>query len=247
MSRPSRQPAAVQRPTEAIRDAALRRVQTRDGRVRVEDYLTALAAATGEAVVVDAGIFDIEAPPPGMTPGSPIFGDPLNVVLSGDKASLAEATPDSVVGILRDQLVPETVAAGDFPSIDEVYRHVAASVGKAPWGEVTVSVPDDNHPTLPPLRLAFELRDTVAAAEHAAKLPSGQRHVLCALALALGLAQVNTAIDPAIGVRLALEVTFGVAKLTPVPKTALSDAAKKSTGGPQATVETRRRRRGSPE
>jgi len=42
-----------------LAQVALRNVQTEDGGVRVEDYLTVLAATVGEAVLVSAGLLDI--------------------------------------------------------------------------------------------------------------------------------------------------------------------------------------------
>jgi len=63
---------AIRGAGEAIAAAAMAGVQNERG-VRVEEYLSALAAATGEAAVVAAGIFDIEDN--AMTPGTAVFGD----------------------------------------------------------------------------------------------------------------------------------------------------------------------------
>jgi hypothetical protein len=220
-------PVAVHTVAEAIANVALTRVEDPPGskRVRVEDYLTALGAITGESAIVDAGI-DIEALD--IAPGSALFGDGINAVLTGDKTDLAEVPSDSIVGILVDQLVPHVVALADFGSIQDLYRSVAASVGQTEWGEVHLTVPEDNRPRIPPIRLAFELRPTVESACLAAGLVSGDRHRACALALAGGLVQVAGAIDIKVGLRLALEVVFGMAKMAPMSQGAFDKVARES-------------------
>ena len=86
----------------AVRDAALQLVQDERG-VRVEDYVTVLAAAAGEATLVDADLFDIEAND--LTPGAGVFGDAINVVLTGDGSEAGGIPTTSTVGVLVDQLV----------------------------------------------------------------------------------------------------------------------------------------------
>ena len=219
--------AEVHTAAQAIATAALARVEDPPGskRVRVEDYLTALGAIAGESAIVDAGI-DIESLD--MAPGSALFGDQINEVLTGDSAALGSVPADSVVGILVAQLVPEVVSLADFGSIEDLYRSVAASVGKTEWGDVHLSVPEDNLPRIQPMRLAFELRSTVEGACAVAGVKTGERHQACALALAGGLAQVTEAIDVKIGLRLALEVVFGMAKMAPMSRRAFADTAKQN-------------------
>jgi hypothetical protein len=218
-------PAAAREAGQKIAAAALVRVADPpgSGRVRVDDYLAALGAVTGEAAIVSAGI-DIEALD--IPPGSALFGDQINQVLTGDMADLAKLPADSVVGILVAQLVPKPLALTDFGSVEELYRGVAASVGQTEWGQVYLSVGEDHAPTVPPIRLAFELRAAVEAACSAAAVKDAQRHVPCALALAGGLAHMRDAIDIKVALRLALEVVFGMAKMAPMSRRAFADAAK---------------------
>jgi hypothetical protein len=209
---------------EQIRTAAMARVEEPpgSGRVRVEDYLTALAAVTGEAAIVAAGI-DIEALD--ITPGAALFGDQINQVLTGDTADLDKVPADSIVGVLVASLVPNVVALADFGSLEDLYRSVAAHVGDQEWGNVYVSVGADHAPTIPPIRLAFELRPVVEAACAQAGIGSAQRHQPCALALASALDQVKGAIDIKIGLKLALEVVFGMAKMAPMSRRAFAAVA----------------------
>ena len=215
--------AAARAASEKITAAALARVADppHTQRVRVEDYLTALGAVTGESAIVDAGI-DIEKLD--IAPGAALFGDQINHVLTGDTADLSMVPADSIVGILVAELVPRVVALADFGSLEDLYKSVAANVGKTEWGMVHLTVGDDHLPTISPLRLAFELRPAVVAACSAAGVGVGQRHQACALALAGGLDQVREAIDIKVGLKLALEVVFGMAKVAPMSRRAFKDA-----------------------
>jgi hypothetical protein len=206
--------------------AALALVQDPETRrVRVEDYLTVIAAATGEAAIVDAGI-DTEAA--GLAPGSRVFGDAIDAVLSGDTTVLASVPGDSVVGVLRAMLVPGVVPEAAFGDLRDRYASVAATVGSVPWGSVPFSVGDDHRPGILPLRAAFELRPAVEAA--AADAPSVPRHALCAVALATALVQTRAALAPETGLALALDVVFGMAKTVPMTRAAY-DAAAAATRG----------------
>jgi hypothetical protein len=206
---------------ERLAQAALVRVRARpSGGVRVEDYLTALGAMTGEAAIVAAEIFDVETA--GLTPGSPVFGPQINVILSGDTTEIADMAPNSVVGILAREA---GVAPALLDQVERVYKLVATSVGKTEWGHVATSLSEDHRPSVLPIQVAFDLRDAADTALEEAGLPRSLRHVPCALALAIGLRQVAAAIDMEVAVTLALEVTFGMAKMAPMPKSVFAQLA----------------------
>jgi hypothetical protein len=184
---------------------------------------------TGEAALVAAGVFDVEASD--ITPGSPVFGDPINAVLSGDTTDWTAVPPDSVAAILVDELVPRVVPLEQFGSLEDLYRHVAGQVGSAPWGAVSVDVPVDNQPAVLPLQVAFELRSAVDTAVAEAGIPGRLRHVPCAVALAEGIRQVQGAIDLRVAMTIALQVAFGMAKLAPMSRRAF-DAQSSAAGRP---------------
>jgi hypothetical protein len=216
--------AASRAEAEVLARVALESVQDIAGRVRVEDYVTVLAALTGEAALVAAGVIDIETS--GLTPGSHVFGDAINDILSGDTSDLTKQQPQSVIGILVGELVPATVPLALFVPLEELYRHVAATVGTTQWGTVATTVPADHKPTVLPLRVAFELRPAVDEAQAQAGLPSDLRHVPCALALCQGLKQVRDSADMGTAMRLALEVVFGMAKMVPMSRVAFEAVAR---------------------
>lgn len=206
----------------SIREAAIGFVQA-DGAVRVEDYLTSLAALTGEAALAAAG-FDVEGHD--LRPGSGLFFEPVNEVLSGDQGSLDGAPAGSVAGVLRDGWVPALVPA--MPEPDALYRHVASTITEAAWGHVVTTTGDDHRPWVMPLAAAYELRPAVLAAEAAQGTPIGERHLLTATALLEAGHEVAGAIDPSVAVQLALEVVWGMAKTAPMTKAAFDLAALES-------------------
>jgi len=140
------------------------------------------------------------------------------------RCRLSTCPATSVVGILRDRLVPGTVAAEAFGSLERLYRLVASEVGTVAWGEVALTVPDEHRPSVPPLRLAFELRPAVevAAAEN--------RRLPCALALAAGIERTTEAIDVRIALTLSLEVVFGTAKTVPMSRRAFRPGHTRTAG-----------------
>ena len=146
-------------------------------------------------------------------------------MLTGDTTDLTKVPNDCVVGILISELVPGAVALDRIPSLEDLYRRVAAGVGTVDWGTVAMTVPADNRPTIKPIQVAFELRAAVDAAVVQAGLSASRRHVPCALALCFGLKQVQQTIDMGIALTLAFEVVFGAAKMMPMSRRALASAA----------------------
>ena len=208
-----------QAPSDQLAEYVLGYVRDDDGRARVEDYLAALAAATGEAAILASGLLDIERND--LTPGSGVFGDAINAVLSGDVTeapSVVGQAPLSVVGLLVSELVPDVTPISTFDVIPEVYAQVAAAAGSLPFGEVAVSVGADHQPFQPPLRSALELRTAIEFLAREEGIPDAERYRLCTAALAAAIRQTAGVLDPAVAVRLSLEICFGVAKLVPVPR-----------------------------
>lgn len=198
-----------------LRDVALGLVQDDQRGGRVEDYLATLAAGAGEAALAAAG-FDVEGHE--LTPGSGLFFEPVNAVLTGDPMPPDGPPPGTVWAIL-------SAAGTPLPAPESLYRHIAATVGSAEWGTVPTTVPVGNQPWVLPLRQAYELRPHVLRLERAAGAPRARRHVLVTTALAQAIEQTKGAIDLAVGTQLACEVLFGMAKMSPMTDAALAAGA----------------------
>ena len=204
----------------AVRIAALGLVQTPDGRVRVEDYLTVLAAAAGEASLAAAG-FDVEGHD--LAPGSGLFFDPVNAVLTGDPLTrpAAPGTVWSLIEPLGGSLAPAAV----LPDPAALYRFVVEHLGQADWGRVSTSVGPDHEPTVLPLRAAYDLRPGVLEVEQRFGAPVQDRHIVTTAALIAALEQTRAAIDVPVALRLAVEILFGMAKMAPMTARAMITSA----------------------
>jgi len=217
---------SVRYAAEKLSQLALQRIREPSGRARVEDFLAVLGSITGEAALL-AGLAPLDIETANLTPGSSVFGPQINEILTGDQPDPDVAPPNSVLGILVREVVPVHGPLVTRDEILRIYQLTASSVGSVAWGRVAVSVGRDHAPVVLPIQVAFELRDQVDAAQQATETPPNLRHVPCALALALGLQQVASSIDIRVATTLALEVTFGVAKMTPMSRTAFARVAAK--------------------
>jgi hypothetical protein len=188
-----------------------------DGRIRVEDLLSAAAAVCGEACIAAAGEFDPEDH--AFTPGGPVLSDRVNRILVADATDWAGAG-SSVFGSIRSGALAQQYAETDFPPIDAPIRQYVATLGagdpEATWGRVSLSVPEANRPRIQPLRQAYELRGPVRRILSDGRVPRTDWPIACAAALVVELGRVRQAIDPAIAIRIVLETVNGMAKMAPM-------------------------------
>lgn len=232
--RPPGDPDGMRDAADALSALFEAKVQDADGRIRVEDLLSAAAAVSGEACIAAAGDFDLEHHD--FTPGSPVLSDRVNGILCADAANWGSAA-SSVFGLVRAGALAQGYEAGDFPPIDEPIRLFVTAIaggpgangadGAAPpgWGFVPLSVPEDNRPFVQPLRQAYDLRGPARAifAEH--QMPAQEWPSACAFALVIELARVRQAIDRPIAVRIVLETVNGMAKTAPMTDRHFRNAA----------------------
>ena len=193
---------------------ALAKGLTQNGRIRVEDLITAAAAIVGEASVSAAG--DFNARNHEFTPGQRVFSDKANVLISGD-TDLDGAPADSIVGILKNKLTKCGFQKADFPVLKDIFAYFAANIGKKEdWGKVPLSVPKNNQPFIMPLRVAYETRPIVD--KIFAPLGDNHRQKLHAATLALAevLCKTRDVLDRRIAITLAFETVNGMAKTAPM-------------------------------
>jgi hypothetical protein len=186
-----------------------------DGRIRVEDLLSAAAAVCGEACIAAAGEIDPEHH--GLQPGSAVLSDRVNAILVADVTDWAAAAT-SVFGIIRGGALAQGYADADFPPIDEPIRSYVSALGGGgtPWGFVPLSVPEDHRPFVQPLRQAYELRAPARAVFAEQRMPAAEWPAASAFALVIELARVRDAIDHGVATRLVLETVNGIAKTAPM-------------------------------
>jgi hypothetical protein len=198
-----------------------------DGRIRVEDLLSAAAAVCGEACIAAAGDFD----PADHTypPGSAVLSQQVNQILCGDGPDWEQAG-DSVFGLIRAGALANGYELMHFPPILEPIEQYVASLAsprgdpQARWGRVGLSVPEANWPRFQPLRRAFELRAAAAKVYADLKIDRADRPSACAIALVIELGRVRQAIDPGVAIRVVLETVNGMAKMAPMTERHMREA-----------------------
>jgi hypothetical protein len=215
-------------PVDTCADAlytALKGAVTKGGRIRVEDLISASASVVAEAAIAEAG--DLDPRRHDLVPGSRMFSTNINRILCDDK-SFAEAPPDSIVGTLREKLIGCGFTHIDFPVLNEVFKYFAANIGKKEdWGKVPLSVPQQHHPFLLPIRVVYETRSAVD--QCLAPLGGNQTQRLRAttLALAKALCETRDVLSRTIATTLAIETVNGMAKTAPMTDAAMATIAAK--------------------
>ena len=193
----------------------------KDGRIRAEDLITAAASITAELCIGAAGDFNPRKHQ--LVPGSRVFSEKVNELFCGNSADpiIAAIPAESIVGTLRDQVLPSGFSESDFPSLKAIFEHFAANIGKpSDWGKVPLSVPEGNRPFVLPLRVAYETRSAVDQTFQALNSPE-QKLRAAVLTLAKVLIAVQQAIDRKVALLLAFEVVNGMAKTAPMTDEAM--------------------------
>jgi len=203
---------------EQVYELAVAYVRDSDNRIHVEDLVSALAAATGEACLRQVGQVNIDDP--ASIPGSRVLSDAVNGALCADQTDWEKAPPETIYGIIHHYALVGGYAASAFPPMGEVFRtFIEGLAGETEWGWVPLSTPPANRPIVRPLQAAHDLRGPLEAIWTEHRVPPAYRAGVCALALAKALAVVKEAIDPKIAVRTALETVNAMAKTVPVNET----------------------------
>lgn len=201
--------------SKRLHEAILEKVKVGNA-ARVEDLINTAASILGECCIAYNGEIDPRQHP--LQPGDPILSDAMNRLLSGDVAGseFAAVPRASIFGLIRDGICNSGYEAGDFPSLEAVYRNFVANAhGKQEWGWVPLSVPEQHVPFVRPLQVAYEMRPVV----HRACRECGTmklRLLSCVYALISILAMVKDAIDRKVALLLAVETINGVAKTAPL-------------------------------
>ena len=199
---------------------ALTRALTQNGRIHVEDLISAAAAIVGEASIAAAGDFNPRNHE--FAPGGRVFSTKANVFISGD-SDFDGAPADSIVGILKEKLTSCGFNKTDFPILKDVFTYFAANVGnKEDWGKVPLSVPKDNHPFILPLRAAYETRSIVDKTFAPLGDNCQQRLHAATLTLAETLCKTSDVLNRRIATTLAIETVNGMAKTAPMTDAAMA-------------------------
>jgi hypothetical protein len=207
---PSGPPAEPERLAPRVDDAAKNLVEFliatyRDGDgVHAETVIGAAAALTGEFAQRATGLQIPESD------GQFVFGDAINeVLLEGEKDGRI-----TVWQCFQRSLYEAGLAETKLPNIEDVIANVARAVGGPSFPPLTVPQEHCPHEWSP--NACPRLRHKVTAI--AANYDLTRRELAYALALATGrlVAMTKAVLPPTIGITLAAEIAFGVAKMAPL-------------------------------
>jgi hypothetical protein len=198
---------------------ALAKALTQNGRIRVEDLISASAAIVGEAIIGAAGEYNPRDHK--YAPGSRVLSQKVNILFCGD-ADFDQAPADSVVGILHTGLLGCGFVKTDFPDLKDVFTSFVANIGKASdWGKVPLSIAKDHYPFIMPLRVTYETRAMVDNIFAPLDNNQAQRLQAATLALSEVLCKTRDALNRCVAITLALETVNGMAKTAPMTDAAM--------------------------
>lgn len=203
------------------------------GRIRAEDAICGAAAIVGERCIDSAGELPLRDHK--LVPGSRVFSDRINQLLCGDlaNASIQDIPADSVFGMLRDRVNVDVYPKGTFPDLTSVFAGYAASINEpGMWGKVPVTVIRVHHPLLIPLQFAYETRARVDRIFEPIKDDKLRCLNVSVAALAALLNMIGRTLSADVGLRLAFEITNGMAKTAPMSEAAFREIARKSAAPP---------------
>lgn len=219
-------------------DLAIKFLKEKNGGVRVEDVVALMCTLVAERCIEAAGDYSIYDH--NKSPGQIVFSDNINRLLYGDCVTdkIIELPPDSVFGQIRGLLKNSPYNLDDFPSMKLMIESFAASVGKKEdWGKCPWSVPAENIPSLLPLKVGYETRNTVdqilkQIANKADKLS------ICTHALCEFLVMAKDATNPKVILLLAFETINGMSKTAPMTEKAMFEMKTKQANNKYNSTNT---------
>lgn len=221
-----RKPADVdQRIRKTLVELIYSAVRDPDGRIHVEDAISAAATIVAERCIDAAGDFPLRDHE--LTPGSRAFSTRANELISGDVSAggVSQIPADSIVGVLRARLDRRVYSDAEFPHLPEVFSQFAARIGDpADWGRVPLSVHQDHYPNILPLQIAYDTRARVDDVLSPVRDDKARCLRIATESLAEILTEVASAIDHKLALTLAVETINGMAKTAPMTDRAMREA-----------------------
>jgi hypothetical protein len=182
----------------------LGRYDSGDGLIHAESVIGAAAALTGE-FAQRAAVGSLGTGKPGY-----IFGDAINDLLIEGKARGRATVWDCIVHAARSTGLRES----DIPDPIAVMKTVALAIGGPEFPPMTV--PQKHYPHEYSPNACVRLRPHILKIADRYDLTREDLCIALAMATAGLIGMTKDALPPVIGVRLATEIAFGVAKMAPL-------------------------------
>jgi len=203
---------SVEKLTKSLVSYVYNSIQTEKG-VRVEDALCVMATIVAERCIKIANDFSIDEH--NFEPGSAIFSEKINEILVGPIAVKNwNDLPDDCVFARIKRKLNSHFNESTFPLLSEIFKNYSKNVGEAQWGNLILSVPDDNKPSLLPIQVGYESRKYV---EENINLENDEKTLRIAInAICRVLIEAKMALDSSIALKLTFETINGMSKTAPM-------------------------------
>jgi hypothetical protein len=183
-------------------------IQTEKG-VRVEDAICLISTIVAERCIEFTNEFSINEHD--FEPGSGVFSEKINELLAGQIAveKWNELPKECVFARIKSK-VDSHFENSSFPSITEIFENYAKNVGKAEWGNLSLSIPEDNKPFLLPLRVGYETRKFI---DKNINLENNEKTLQIAInAIGKILIETKMALDSSVALAMTFEIINGMSK-----------------------------------
>lgn len=183
-------------------------IQTDKG-VRVEDALCVMSTIVAERCIELANEFSINQHE--FEPGSAVFSEKINEILVGPVAveNWNELPQESVFATIKRK-INSHFDDSSFPALTGIFENYAKNIGETEWGNLSLSIPDDNKPFFLPLQAGYETRKFV---DENINLENDEKTLKIVLdAIARVLIETKMALEPKVALTLTFEIINGMAK-----------------------------------
>ncbi|WP_062061426.1 hypothetical protein [Aquimarina longa] len=199
---------SVEKLTKNLVNYVYNSVQSEKG-VRVEDALCVIATIVAERCIKIANEFSIYEHD--YEPGSPMFSEKINEILVGPiNVEDWNDLPEECVFSRIKRKINSHFSKSPFPSLNAIFEVYAANIGKSEWGNITLSIPDENKPFLLPLRAGYETRKYI---DENINLESDEKTLRIVInAICRILIETKNILDPSVSLTLIFEVINGMSK-----------------------------------
>jgi len=183
-------------------------IQTEKG-VRVEDAICLISTIVAERCIEVTNEFSIHKHE--FEPGSAIFSEKINNLLVGQIAveKWNELPKECVFAKIKSK-IDSHFDESSFPSLTGIFKNYAENVGKTEWGNLNLSIPQDNKPFFLPLQVGYETRKFV---DKNINLENNEKTLQIAIsAIGIILTETKLALDSSIALTLTFEMINGMSK-----------------------------------
>ncbi|WP_299313224.1 hypothetical protein [uncultured Aquimarina sp.] len=199
---------SVEKLTKNLVNYVYNSVQTEKG-VRVEDAICVMSTIVAERCIKIVNEFSIDEHD--FEPGSTIFSEKINELLVGPIAvENWNNLPVECVFARIKRKIDSHFHKSPFPSLKGIFETYAKNVGESEWGNLILSVPLENIPSILPLQAGYETRKYI---EKNINLESDEKTLRIVInAICRILIETKMALDSSVALTLTFEIINGMSK-----------------------------------